>query len=77
MEKVLITGGAGFIGINLALYMYKLGYKINIIDIKTPRCRKLIPFFRRIDFLEIDNLKDYFKEINPDYVVHLGSRISL
>ena len=77
MGKVLITGGAGFIGMNLALYMTKLGYGVNITDIKIPRCNQLIPFFRQIDLLDIDNLKDYFNEISPDYVIHLGARTDL
>tara|TARA_B110000908_G_scaffold117700_1_gene137968 strand:- start:757 stop:1728 length:972 start_codon:yes stop_codon:yes gene_type:complete len=77
MEKVLITGGAGFIGMNLALYLIKLGYIVSITDSKIPRCDKLIPFFRQVDLLEIDNLKDYFNEMSPEYVVHLGARTDL
>lgn len=77
MGKVLITGGAGFIGTNLALYLIEMGYMVSIMDIKTPRCKKLIPFFKKIDLLEIDNLKDYFKDISPDYVIHLGARTDL
>ncbi len=33
MDKVLITGGSGFLGINLARYLHKKGYKIRIVDI--------------------------------------------
>ncbi|MFA6086662.1 NAD-dependent epimerase/dehydratase family protein [Mucilaginibacter sp.] len=32
MKNILITGGAGFIGSNLALKLIKLGYKITILD---------------------------------------------
>lgn len=77
MGKVLITGGAGFIGTNLALYLIKLGYTVSVTDINIPSCNKLLPFFRQIDLLEINILKNYFKEINPDYVVHLGARTDL
>lgn len=32
MKKILITGGAGFIGSNLALYLVKNGYSVTILD---------------------------------------------
>ena len=32
MKNVLITGGAGFIGSNLALALLKLGYNITVLD---------------------------------------------
>jgi UDP-glucose 4-epimerase len=32
IKKILITGGAGFIGLNLANYLSKKGYQVHIID---------------------------------------------
>ena len=32
MKKVLITGGAGFIGSNLCEFLLKNKYKVNVID---------------------------------------------
>ncbi len=32
MKKILITGGAGFIGSNLSLYLVDKGYKITVLD---------------------------------------------
>ena len=32
MNKILITGGAGFIGSNLALYLLQKGYEVTVLD---------------------------------------------
>ena len=41
MEKILITGGAGFIGLNLIKYLYKKKNKIYVIDLpkKIRKCK--------------------------------------
>ena len=36
-NKVLITGGAGFIGSNLALRLIDKGYKITVLDNLSPQ----------------------------------------
>ena len=32
MNKILITGGAGFIGLNLSVELINLGYEVVVID---------------------------------------------
>ena len=35
--KILITGGAGFIGSNLALHLKSIGHEVTILDILSPQ----------------------------------------
>ena len=37
MKNVLITGGAGFIGSNLALKLIAKGYKVTVLDNLSPQ----------------------------------------
>ena len=53
MKKVLITGGAGFIGSNLCLQLLKSGYEITVMDILHPQIHGdnpelTSPLFRQI-----------------------------
>ena len=34
MERILITGGGGFIGSHLARYLYQRGHFVRIVDVK-------------------------------------------
>ena len=47
-EKILITGGAGFIGSNLALGLINKGYNVSVIDcfhttVSLPVCGSFFP----------------------------------
>jgi len=78
MEKILITGGAGFIGLNLVKHLHKKKNKIYVIDLpkKIKRYKKklsgcvLIP-----GNIENENL---FNKINKkvDTVYHLAAKCS-
>jgi UDP-glucose 4-epimerase len=51
----LITGGAGFIGSNIALYLVKKGEKVRILDnFSTGRLENLSPIIDKIDLIEGD-----------------------
>jgi len=40
-KKVIITGGLGFIGSNLAKKLVELGAKVTLVDSSYPRIRRL------------------------------------
>ena len=82
MYKILITGGAGFIGSNLCEELLEKGHKVICFDNFSTGFRKNIePFLEHSNFKliegDIRNLEDCKKAVNgADYVLHqaaLGS----
>lgn len=82
MNKILITGGAGFIGSNLCEYFLNKGYQVVCLDnFATGHRHNLTPFFENKNFNliegDIRNLEDCHKATEGvDYVLHqaaLGS----
>ncbi len=74
MEKVLITGGAGFIGSNLCNYLLKKKFDITVFDNLSSGKLSNIP--KNVNFVNIDitnkkKLTKYFKKFK--YVVHLAA----
>ena len=81
-NKILITGGAGFIGSNLTEYFLNKGYKIKVLDnLSTGFIHNIQPFFENESFTFIegdirdpDTCREAVKGV--DYVLHeaaLGS----
>ena len=83
MEKILITGGAGFIGSNLVQYLVNnLGKSVcnidkltyagnldNLSELNTIDRYKLVV----LDICETSELNKVFKEFQPDGVMHLAA----
>jgi UDP-glucose 4-epimerase len=78
MEKILITGGAGFIGLNLIKYLHKKKNKIYVIDLP----KKIKKYKKKLNGcvlisgnIENENL---FNKINKkvDTVYHLAAKCS-
>ena len=85
-KRVLITGGAGFIGINAAGYFIDQGNKVLIIDDLsrkgTDKNLKWIQNSRRVHFNQVD-IRDYPKlkmalmSFQPDLVLHLAAQVAV
>jgi UDP-glucose 4-epimerase len=76
--KVLITGGAGFVGTNLAIKLLEIGYEVKILDDLSTGLVQNIPKeseFIESSILDIDKLQNATKNI--DVIVHLGARGSV
>ena len=76
MAKVLVTGGAGFIGSHVVDALISLGYKAVVIDNLT--AGKLENMHKKARFYPIDindnKLEEIFTKEKPDYVIHLAAQ---
>ena len=78
MKKVLITGGAGFIGANFTQRFLDLGHSVHLIDQPEANLWRLEKIKDKINTHFID-LKDYEKlesfifELKPDIIIHLAA----
>mgnify|MGYP001230162212 FL=1 len=75
--KVIILGGAGFIGSNLAEYLLKKKYEVTIVDnLSTGRLENIIDIKKKVKFVRADISKkglwvNHFKSAR--YVFHLAA----
>jgi len=77
--KVLITGGAGFIGSNVADGLIAEGYEVVIVDDLSNGREENIP--GKVKFYKTDvrdkELEDIFKAQRPDMVIHNAAQLSV
>lgn len=80
-NKVLITGGAGFIGSHIVEKLLENNYNVIIIDNLSSGSIENIPNSDTIKFyqlnIEKDDLELVFQKETPDYVIHLAAQTSV
>ncbi|MDY0405030.1 NAD-dependent epimerase/dehydratase family protein [Virgibacillus sp. 179-BFC.A HS] len=77
--KVLVTGGAGFIGLHCVRKFLEENLEVVIVDNLSSSSQACIPdevIFYNIS-METPDLKMIFAKEQPDYVVHLAAQISV
>ena len=73
MRKILITGGAGFIGSHVAQALFDNGFEVRVFDLKTSRIEKIESIQGNI--LDRDLLEKAVQ--GCDAIVHLAAQISV
>ena len=76
MQKVIVTGGAGFIGSNLVDRLVSDKYKVIVIDNESAECNEEFYYnekaeYHKLDIEDYDAIEPLFKGV--DYVFHLAA----
>lgn len=77
--KVLITGGAGFIGSHIAEHCIEVGHSVFIADNLSSGRQENIPpaaQFHHVDIGE-DEFSSIFTQVQPDAVIHMAAQINV
>ncbi len=79
MSKVLITGGAGFIGSNLANHLSSVGEKVYVVDNLSNGNKKYLKKNVELKIADVTSKEstNFIKKVKPDFLVHLAARSNL
>lgn len=76
-ERIIVTGGSGFIGVNLIKNLIESGYHVLNFDIKTPINISQLDIWCNVDLRSRDNLFSEIKKFSPTQIYHLGAKTDL
>lgn len=78
--RVLVTGGAGFIGSHIVDVLTQRGHDCSVVDDLSSGSRENLPAdvsFHEIDICDEPRLAAVFDEVRPDWVCHQAAQMSV
>lgn len=77
--RVLVTGGAGFIGSHVVDRLLAAGHVVHIVDNLSAARRRVANAAARLHILDVRSarLKGVLTEVRPDVVVHLATQVDV
>ena len=77
-RKILVTGGAGFIGSHVTEELLGRGYEVAVLDNLSGGGADQVPAGARLYELDItESVESAFEEFSPDDVIHLAAQVSV
>ena len=79
MAKIVVTGGAGFIGSHIVEELLTLGHKVEVLDDLSSGRSENIPEEVKLHKLDVRSAeaRAALKQIQPDVVVHAAAQMSV
>jgi nucleoside-diphosphate-sugar epimerase len=76
-QRVIVTGGSGFIGSNLVEFFHQAGADVVNLDYGPPRSDRYRHLWREVDLLDRDRLARQVRDLQPELFFHLAARTDL
>jgi CDP-paratose 2-epimerase len=87
MPSILITGGAGFIGVNSALHFAALGWDVTVVDNLSRRgtdqnlqwllAQHPAISFQRVDIRDSEAIASAVRKMQPSMLLHLAAQVAV
>ncbi len=80
MKKVMVTGGAGFIGSNIVDLLVSKGYQISVLDNlsrgKKENLNDQVKFYQ-VDIKDESKLEEAIKKEGPEAIIHQAAQVNV
>ncbi len=72
MQRILITGGTGFVGPHLIRFLNSPNVKLFVVSSRAADVQEPGVEYRRVDIRQADAVGAVIREANPEYIYHLA-----